>query len=184
MMARRKKMEETLPSGNPCSVTGCRVGGDYRAPRTRGDTPDYLWFCLDHVRDYNKAWNYFDGMSRAEIESFMKDAVTGHRPTWYMGGNGVIPPEQLQEALDRFMSLSMQTRRKATPPIPRKLRRALEELELEHPVTHADIKRRYKTLVKQYHPDVSADRDAEDRFKRITVAYRELIKDYPEHTST
>jgi hypothetical protein len=175
-------MEEPQPSGQPCATPGCRESGDYRAPKTRGEKPEYQWFCLDHVRDYNKSWNYFEGMSQAEIEAYMKEAVTGHRPTWYMGGNGAVSPERLQDALARFMAAGMQTRTKAVPPLPRKLRKALEELELEHPTSHKDIKKRYKMLVKQYHPDVNhGDKDAEERFKRITIAYKELLEDYPEH---
>lgn len=180
-MARRKKLEEPLPSGQPCATPGCMAGGDYRAPKTRGENPDYHWFCLDHVRDYNKSWNYFEGMSQAEIEAYMKEAMTGHRPTWYMGGNGSVSPEQLEQALAKFMAAGMQTRVKATPPLPRKLRRALDELELEHPVTHKEIKRRYKALVKQYHPDVNhGDKEAEERFKRVTAAYKELAAEYKE----
>ncbi|MBY0356284.1 MAG: J domain-containing protein, partial [Rickettsiales bacterium] len=181
-MPRRKTTEEFSPSGHPCTATGCHQDGTHRAPKTRGETPEYLWFCLEHVREYNKSWNYFEGMSREEIEDYMKDAVTGHRPTWYMGGNGAASPERLQEALERFMSLGMKQRTPVTPPIPRKLKKALDELEMEHPTTHKDIKKRYKALVKQYHPDVNrADKDAEERFKSITQAYRDLMSDYPEH---
>ncbi len=109
----------------------------------------------------------------------MKEAVTGHRPTWYMSGNGAVSPEKLQEALARFMAEGMHTHTKATPALPRKLRKALDELELDHPISQADIKKRYKALVKQYHPDVNRnDPAAEERFKRITQAYKLLQEEY------
>lgn len=178
-MARRKNMEEPQPSGRTCERPGCMGSGDYKAPKSRGENYDYYWFCLDHVRDYNKSWNYFEGMSQADIEAYMKEAVTGHRPTWYMGGNGAASPEKLQEALARFMAEGMHTQTRVTPPLPRKLKKALDELELEHPTTQKDIKKRYKALVKQYHPDVNRNnKDAEERFKHITQAYKLLLEEY------
>lgn len=180
-MTRRKKTEEFESSGYPCATPGCPLAGDYRAPRTREEKPDYYYFCLDHVREYNKSWNYFEGMSREEIEDYMHESVTGHRPTWYMGGNGAASPERLTEALERFMAMGLRAPTRAAPPIPKKLRIALEEMEMEHPTTQKELKKRYKALVKQYHPDVNSnDKDAEERFKRITVSYKLLLEEYSE----
>ena len=36
---------------------------------------------------FNASYNYFDGMSNADIEAYQKDSVTGHRPTWKVGAN-------------------------------------------------------------------------------------------------
>ena len=33
-------------------------------------------------------YTYFDGMSAVEVETFQKDALTGHRPPWKVGMNG------------------------------------------------------------------------------------------------
>src|SRR5260370_382386 len=52
-----------------CDHPGCIGGGDFRAPKSRLDLHDYHWFCLEHVRAYNSAWNYYAGMSDAEIEA-------------------------------------------------------------------------------------------------------------------
>ena len=59
----------------------------YRAPRGRGRDGQYYIFCIDHVRQYNASYNYFDGMNDREVEDFQKDALTGHRPTWNVGLN-------------------------------------------------------------------------------------------------
>ncbi|MBN4071985.1 DnaJ domain-containing protein, partial [bacterium AH-315-F18] len=42
--------------------------------------------------------------------------------------------------------------------------------------TPAEIKRAYRKLARKYHPDVSKETDAEDRFKEIGEAY-EVLKD-------
>lgn len=44
-------------------------------------------------------------------------------------------------------------------------------LGIERHATADDIKRTYRLLVRRYHPDVSQEPDAEERFKAITEAY-------------
>ena len=43
-------------------------------------------------------------------------------------------------------------------------------------VPQADIKRAYRKLARKYHPDVSKEKDAEERFKEVGEAY-EVLKD-------
>lgn len=47
---------------------------------------------------------------------------------------------------------------------------------LEKTASTDDIKRAYRKLARQYHPDVSKEKDAESRFKEINEAY-EVLKD-------
>ena len=47
----------------------------------------YFCFCLDHVREYNATYNYFNGMTDEAVRLYQKEALTGHRPTWKMGAN-------------------------------------------------------------------------------------------------
>jgi hypothetical protein len=54
---------EPDPPVRLCDHPGCEAGGDYRAPRSRLELNHYYWFCLDHVRGYNAAWNYYAGMN-------------------------------------------------------------------------------------------------------------------------
>ena len=67
--------------GPVCQWKGCERPGPHRAPMGRGRDGEYYHFCIDHVRQYNHSYNYFDGMSDAEVDNFRKDALTGHRPT-------------------------------------------------------------------------------------------------------
>ena len=69
----------------PCQWKGCDKPGPHRAPMGRGRDGQYYFFCVDHVRQYNQSYNYFDGMNDSEVADFQKDAMTGHRPTWKMG---------------------------------------------------------------------------------------------------
>jgi hypothetical protein len=173
--------ETPEPVTRACDVPGCAASGEHRAPKSREERPEYYWFCLDHVREYNLKWNYFDGMSQEEIENFQKDALLGHRPTWNYQTKGTVSEEHLREQLRRFMAgfSGIVPPVPEVPPLPAKYRTALEVLSLEHPATEKTIKARYKLLVKQYHPDVNqGDAAAEERFKSITHAYRLLLREY------
>ena len=54
-----------------CDHEGCTNPGEFRAPRSRDTLKTYYWFCLDHVREYNKAWNFYAGMSRDDVERYV-----------------------------------------------------------------------------------------------------------------
>ena len=52
-------------------------------------------------------------------------------------------------------------------------------LELGLPVNLEEIKKKYKKLVKIFHPDVNANnKEAEIKFKEITEAYKILLKKF------
>ena len=70
-----------------CEWPECGKPGLHKAPKGRGMEGQYVHFCLDHVKDYNKAYNYFDGMPEGAVLDWQKDARTGHRPTWKLGEN-------------------------------------------------------------------------------------------------
>ena len=55
-----------------CEAPGCRLAGEYRAPRARDRLSEYRWFCLEHVRDYNKKWDYFAGLGAEQIEAHIR----------------------------------------------------------------------------------------------------------------
>lgn len=164
----------------PCSVAGCVAPGGYKAPKSRESLEEYQWFCLEHVREHNAKWDYLAGMEQEEIEDFMRDAVTGHRPTWEREGRASDKHAKLNDALHNFMYFtSGKTKRQATlPPLNRKLRKALTLLELEYPYNESDLKSHYRAMVKRYHPDVNqGSKIDEERFKQITVSYS-LLKEH------
>ncbi len=165
-----------------CAVEGCNEAGEFRAPVSRNNVNSYKMLCAEHIKEFNKQWDYFAGMSQNEIENFQKDAFTGHRPTWR--------PDQrhneskLRSAFSKFMEEDGEFSMRDIPSIPPKQKRALAVLDLMHPTTQAEIKAQYKKLVKKHHPDVNRDDPkAEDTFKNITEAYQTLKDSYEEVTT-
>lgn len=154
----------------------CVLAGEHKAPKSVHSLNDYYWFCLEHAREYNKNWDYFNGLKQDQIEAFMKDAVTGHRPTWKREEHFSFTPDMLQDALTQFMNgRSYYKAKPAEKHLPRKEREALAELELEVPCTLKELKTHYRGLVKRFHPDMHpGKKQIEERFKRMTAAYAYL----------
>jgi len=172
---------DPFPSGQEaprvqlCDHAGCGAEGLYRAPKSRDRLNDYFWFCLEHVRDYNRAWDYYAGMKPEEIEAHVRRDVTWERPTWPLGrwqtARHIFGADFIPEDLDPFG-----TRHAPQPAGPKnKMEQALAELALAPGATTAEIKKRYKTLAKQLHPDANGgDKAAEERLKAINLAYSTL----------
>ena len=178
------------PSANvaPCEWQGCQHLGGYRAPKGRAQEGQYYNLCLEHVREYNRSYNYFAGMADDDVVAYQRSASTGHRPTWTMGVN----PEGEQAArihpnrawatafADPFGVFGGGYRGRAPDePAKRSLknleRRSFAVLDLDGGEDGSEIKARYKTLVKQLHPDANGgDRSTEDRLRQIIQAYHYL----------
>jgi hypothetical protein len=178
-MARKHTKKDYAPhiAGNApkCEAAGCAAEGEYKAPRSRASLHDYRYLCLEHVREHNKHWDYFSGMNADEIEAFMKDAVTGHRPTWERTNNIPNPQEALYAAVNDFLNTGGRRKTKDIPHLSPKLKKAVALFELEYPYTMTTLKKRYKDLVKKFHPDRNhGDKLAEERFKSIANAYKVL----------
>jgi hypothetical protein len=171
----------------PCEWHGCAHAGGYRAPKGRSQEGKYFNFCLDHVREYNKSYNYFAGMKDDDITAYQRSAATGHRPTWSMGVNNSGPdrPDPRTTWADRFVDpfnlfgAGFRAEQKAPEPEKRPLknleRKSLAALDLDGHETGPEIKARYKELVKRLHPDANGgDRGSEDRLRQIIQAYHYL----------
>jgi DnaJ-domain-containing protein 1 len=173
-----------------CQWKGCDGEGHHRAPMGRGRDGQYFHFCLDHVRQYNATYNYFDGMSDGEIAEFQKDAVIGHRPTWKTGANAwahgtsskarrattggatVNDPNGFFAWRARKSEDAGEPRRRYVKPLERK---ALETLGLAHEAAAPEIKARFKELVKRHHPDVNGgDTRSADKLREVIQAYNYL----------
>jgi hypothetical protein len=156
-----------------CDIGGCRESGAYKAPKSK-NLDEYQWLCLEHIREYNKKWDYFQGMDRDQIEAFMRDAVTGHRPTWNRETR-LRDPRNLQDALYEFLH-GVKRPAKTRIHIPTKVRKALAVLDMDYPYTQKELKMQYRLLVKKHHPDVNKNNKlAEEKFKAITTSYHFLM---------
>jgi hypothetical protein len=156
-------------------MPGCGAAGEYRAPKSRDALNEYWWFCLDHVRAYNAAWDFYKGMSPGEIEAQVRADTAWQRPTWPMGQlGGKLDADMLRDPL-HVLNAGFGGHRhpeRATEDAPAELREPLATLGLHWPVTLDAVKQRYKELAKQHHPDANGgDRAAEERLKDINIAY-------------
>lgn len=169
------------PSVRRCDHPDCGEAGAYRAPKSRDDLHSYFWFCLEHVRAYNAAWDYFRGMTPEQVERFQREAVIGHRPTWRLGDQHARAWAQghVDDALGVLRGCGFEFRREPSggaKPREAAHRKALAELELSADADLKQIKTRYKQLVKRWHPDVNGgDPKATERFKAIAQAYSYLM---------
>ncbi len=162
-------------SPRPCDHPGCAAEGSFRAPRSRLDLGSYYMFCLDHVREYNAAWDYYSGMSQAEIEAELRADMVGRRPSWPIGTRGRGAVHRTEPDIFDFFDLFSGWNARSNRP-PRRPRTPEEEalvvLGLVTPVTASQVKERYRRLVKMHHPDShGGDKDAEERLKTINQAY-------------
>ena len=83
-----KQQAQAREEAAMCEWPECKNKGPHRAPKGRENSKEYWHFCLNHVREYNQGYNFFQGMSADSVARYQKDALTGHRPTWKMGANG------------------------------------------------------------------------------------------------
>jgi hypothetical protein len=189
---RVKRQPVTKPT-RACDKPGCDGFGEHRAPKSRDSLNDYYWFCLDHVREYNRSWDFFKGMSPGQIDAYQRATLTGLRPTWKMSDRAKGPNPRLQfyfkgAFVDPFVIFDDgpgappgangdATNRNGTRE--RRLTKmqlsSLETLHLETDATLQDVKARFKELVKRYHPDANGgDRGAEERLRQVIKAYGQL----------
>lgn len=169
--------------GQPCQWPGCGGKGDHRAPKSREHLRDFYWFCTTHVREYNLNWDFFNGMSADEIDAYMREDVTWHRPTWKAGSRwgSESTARRFQDAFEMFSDggggfkdPNEKVRRKGPKT---KAEEMLAILDLDMDATTEDIRVRYKELAKKHHPDLNnGDPRSEEKFKAINEAYDFLIR--------
>ena len=181
---RRNGNAEDLPH-RCCEWPDCSRPAAHKAPLAHKEAekaraagkPQHHFFCLDHVRIYNRSYNYFAGMNHQEIDAFRKASLTGLRPTWVMGRQGAgprhVPGEWLRRRVQDLLRRWQQDgRTAATASAPRRKmsrnpgnllpadREALKTLGFvangKIPAG-GEIKARYKSLVKRFHPDAQGD---------------------------
>ncbi len=183
-----RMLRDTCPA---CEWQGCREPGLYPAPKGRNREGQYHRFCLDHVRQYNKTYNYFSGLPDEAVIKHQKDDTIGHRPTWSMGANPSASRRGMRTARrttafahsfgtnDPFSLFAEEAAAKAAAKpertIHRTERKCLRMLSLEDHATKAEIKTRFKELVKLHHPDHNGgDRRSEDKLREVIQAYNYL----------
>ena len=69
-----------------CDHPNCTAPANHRAPKARSQLTDYYWFCLDHIREYNRSWNYCAGLTDTQVETEIRNDTVWRRPSWPLGG--------------------------------------------------------------------------------------------------
>lgn len=188
----RRKAARAGEALRKCEHKGCDDIGDCKAPKMARDiiTPapgqrvaqeHHHWFCRRHAAEYNQSYDFFDGMTEAEVRAFHDASFSGHKPTWKFGagplggkgqaynprrwgGRSWVDPESDQgrpepQARERTR---LQTR-------------ALDEMQLPHDAKPEQVRERYAELVKRFHPDSNGgDRSTEHRLTIIIKAFKAL----------
>jgi len=169
-----------------CDSPNCNEKGEYRAPKSRVMLNEYFYFCLDHIKEYNKSWDFYKGMSVEQIENSMRNDTFWDRPSWPLKNSFKNIFDEFNEYVEDFVkndddkindtffknklldeSLSLEEAK------------ALKELDLKMPISLEKIKKNYKKLVKIFHPDVNGNnKDAEEKFKQINESYKLLLKKF------
>ena len=167
-----------------CAVPGCREPGEFRAPLQPAnfDGPGaWRLLCLDHVREHNARYNFFDGMSPDEIANAQSPLAGWERTTRAFSAAGADPPPAWRDFADpldaiaaRFGSVRRdRSSSRFTPPE----QRALSVLGLGEDADRHAVRKRYSQLVRRFHPDRNGgDRSHERRLGEVIEAYQLLRK--------
>ncbi len=178
-----KKHQNTFTKA--CEMYGCPHDGTFRAPKDRS-LSDHYWFCEMHITEYNRAWNFFDGMNTQEVEDHILKSMFGDRPTWRYDMPGMAeenlrarawefygkdenPDERASRAWQEYETNQNELSRHSPE------YEALSIFGLSPPMDIEAIKKRYKELAKKFHPDINQnDPKAEERLKQVNMAYTVL----------
>ena len=167
-----------------CEWPECEAEAAHRAPKSRNELNTYRWFCTAHAREYNRSWNYYAGMSDAEVEADVRQGTVWHRPTWRLGSNDTANPDFsayahiIKGPFDILKTAqASSSQRPVDPGFTAEQRRALAVFDLERPGDVETIKQRYKELLKRYHPDAKgATAASAAQIKAVNAAYNTLMK--------
>lgn len=147
---------------------------------------DYRWFCLEHIRQFNAGYDYFDGMSADEIlaaqsplhgweretRAFRPTAGIDSAPRWADFND---PLDAISARARSHMAARRPAARSDGRTVTPEERRALEVLGLSIDADRKDLRSRYSELVRRYHPDRNGgDRSFETRLQGVVEAYQLL----------
>ena len=185
MATKQSKMHGRVEgAAKRCSVKGCRQPGEFRAPLTPGDFDGpgtWRWLCLDHVREHNAKYNFFDGMTPDEIEAAQSPIAGWDRPTRLFSAPGADPGPAWSDFRDPLDAISARFRpdqnRAPSMRFTADERHALDVLGLKDDADLHAVRRRYSELVRRYHPDRNGgDRSQEKKLGEVIAAWQSLRK--------
>jgi len=186
-IANKKLSWENKSTIRICDQQNCNEIGEYKAPKSRSNLKNYYYFCLIHVKEYNKSWDFYKGLSVDEIELSLRKDILWDRPSWPLNGNPGNILDQIRSFLDSDYSLFEKERdlqnflknKIIDQDLTHEEQKSMGVLDIKMPINVEKIKKAYKRLVKLFHPDVNKENnDAEKLFKEVNQAYRILLKKF------
>ena len=169
---------------NICDWNNCSKIGEYKAPIEKDNSKRYRLLCLEHIKEFNKNWNYFSGMNDDQVVDFLKSDMVWHKPTQSFSSpdnffkvlwNNALKDELDKEKLKSNLNHMGQFRYN------HKDIKAFEILGISVGSRWVKIYDKFKLLVKKFHPDMnSGNKKFEEKLKSITLAYTQLKNTYRE----
>lgn len=151
---------------------GCENEGAFPAPKEAENLSKKDNYCLKHIREFNQNWDFFKHKNQKEIQDFQYQSLLGHRETKPFGVKN-IDINSLKELQKNIKNIFIKKPKEIK--YTKKEIEALNMLDLNVEAKAEDIKKRYKILVKKFHPDINGKK-SEEKFKKINNAYNLLIK--------
>ena len=170
-----------------CDSENCNEKGEYRAPKSRIRLNEYFYFCLKHIKEYNKSWDFYKGLTVNQIELSMRKDTVWDRPSWPLKGDPNKVLDQINEFISNDYNLFKKDKdfrefdknRLEDVSLTPEQNKALQLFGLKLPVNLEELKKKYKKLVKIFHPDVNDNnKEAENKFKEINESYKLLLKKF------
>jgi len=190
--ARKRGMSGVFEeSKRECDWQDCKNNATYRAPKSRDQLNDYYWFCLNHIREYNRSWNYFSEMDDEQVEQLRRAGLNWERPTWKLGDKEAMNKAHVEGQVWRRMGIddvasvlgenatinagdmTFEARRKL---LPKNEVKALEILGAQNLMTKPEIRAQFKNLVKDLHPDMNGGRKGDDELLREVLWAWDQVK--------
>jgi len=166
-----------------CAVPGCSEPGEFKAPLRAADFDgpgQWRFLCLEHVREHNAKYNFFNGMSPEEISDAQSPYAGWDRATRafaHAGGDPAPAWSNFSDPLEAISGRFRRARQENSWRFSRAEQRALTVLGLGEDADLKSVRGRYSQLVRRFHPDRNGgDRTHEGRLGEVIEAYQLLRK--------
>ena len=165
-----------------CEWENCKNVGEFKAPVEKDNSKKHRMLCLEHVKEFNKNWNYFSGMNDQQVMEFIKSDMIWHKPTQSFSSSDnffkILWNNALKDEKNKFKNFENLDHMK-------KFRfnsqdfQAFTILNIPVGIEWKKIQEKFKKLVKKFHPDMnSGNKKFEEKLKIITLAYTQLKNTY------
>ena len=167
---------------NICDWNNCNKEGKYKAPVEKDNSKNFRYLCFEHIKEFNKNWNYFANMNDEQINQFIKDDMTWHKPTQNFSGQDNFFKILWNNALknDDYDNLDLKKYDKVRQfSFSDNDIKAFNVLGLNVSTDWKKVREKFKKLVKKLHPDKNLGNNKfEEKLKIITLAYTQLKRSF------